>query len=427
MNRSRWVLAVGGIAGLLAMCLVVTPFARDQMLEVSRVWRERSEGADLADKLVSTDSFLDYSKTHPDQIAIASWDIGDEANGIYFNAERSQPASTASALLVLAAYAREADPSVPVTVEQWERFFLPGTDGGAHQAALLDARANGALRDDANASLFAGASASPSPEAQTRLDDVVRAMIRHADPAAADLLMEHMGRARLTERVLGLGFAADAVPMPRSGITLSLLQDAAAPELLARFHSRERAAYVAATWQRFDKLREDAEFRTRTQELLSRRGITFSLRETAELSAAFLPRAAAGDYARLMQQVVSGELQGAQYMRTQLEQPSAASEDDELDSFGGLRGSQPGMYASVTYGRARGQNRTRVLAIMLHKLPIGVWLHLSSGYLLRRFEDELLANNAFFDKARSQLNVRVSADIDNSAQTAVDMHNGLSH
>src|SRR6185312_2583932 len=161
-----------------------------------------------------------------------------------------------------------------------------------------------------------------------------------------------------------------------------------------------------------------AEFRSRTQELLARRGIAFSLRETADLSAAFLPRAAAAGYARLMQQVVSGDLQGAAYMRTQLEQPSAASVEEELDSFGGLRGSQPGMYASVTYGRERGTHRTRVLAVMLHKLPLGVWLHLSSGYLLRRFEDELLANDQFFDKARSRLTARATAGIDHDARTA---------
>lgn len=423
MKRSRWVLAVGFVAGLLAACLVVTPFVRDQMLLLTRVVRERNEGADLANKLISTDSLLDYSATHPDQVAIASWDLGDEPNGIFFHAERAQPAAGASALLVLAAYARDADPEAPVTVGQWERYVLPGTDGGAHQAALLELRARGVLRDG-GASLFAGASAAePAASAQTRLDDVVRAMIRHADPAAADLLIEQLGRARLTERVLGLGFAADAVPLPWSGMTLSLLEGGAAPELLARFRAQQRGAYVDATWQRFQSLREDAELRARSVERLERRGIDYSLRETAELAAAFVPRAAAAEYARLLQQVLRGELAGAEYMRTQLQQPLAAGVDEELDSFGALRGSQPGMYASVMYGRARGTNHTRVLALMLRKLPMGVWLHLSSGYLLRKFEGELLGDDAFFRKARARLTPLPGEDLDNGAQTAVDLHN----
>jgi D-alanyl-D-alanine carboxypeptidase len=400
MKRSRWVLAAGGIAGLLAVYLVVTPFVRDQMLQLTRTLRERSEGEALAHSLVSTDSFIDYSATHPEQVAIACWEIDDEGNGLLFNAARSQPVSHASALLVLAAYAAGgADPEAQVSLAHWERYWLPGTDGGAHLAALLEARASGALQGDAGSFSLAGAGPAPQlqPSGSVRFSDVVRAMVRHADPSAMDVLIAHMGRERLAERVIGLGFAPDAVPLPASAVQLSLRTGAAAPELLARFRALQDGAYADAVWAQFRQLSADTALRDRSP--------SFSLRETADLSAALAPRGSAGEYARLIEQIVSGELSGAAYMRGQLEQqPSAAR--DELESFGSLRASEPGIYASVSYGRARGAQKTRVLVVMLQKLPMAVWLQLSSGHLLRRFEAGLLSDDALLARAKASLDAR---------------------
>jgi D-alanyl-D-alanine carboxypeptidase len=403
MKRSRWVLAAGGIAGLLAVYLVVTPFVRDHMLQFTRAFRERSEGEALAHSLVSTDSFLDYSAMHPDQVAIASWEIGDEGNGLLFNAARSQPASHASALLVLAAYAAEAEPEATISLAHWERFWLPGSDGGAHLAALLDARASGVLQGDAGSFSFAGTGPAPKlqPSGSVRFGDIVHALVRHADPSAMDVLIEHLGRARLAERVIGLGFAPDAIPLPASAVQLSLQTGASAPELLARFRALKAGAYADRVWEQFRQLSADSSVRVRSVE---GQGTGFSLRETAELSAALAPRGSAGAYAGLIERIASGELRGAEYMRGKLEQPlSAAAAHEDLEGLGSLRASEPGIYASVSYGHARGAKRTRVLAVMLQNLPMAVWLHLSSGNLLRRFEAELLGNESFIWKAKSKL------------------------
>jgi hypothetical protein len=412
MKRSRWVLAAGGIAGLLAVYLVVTPFVRDQVLQLTLAARERSQGEALAHSLVSSDSFLEYGATHPEQVAVACWELGDEANGIFFNAARLQPASQASALLVLSAFAREAELERPVSLERWERYGLPEADSGAHIAAVLDARARAAALQQQQQ----GAGASSAAHPQLRLGDLVRAMIRHADPSAMDALLDHLGRTRLTEHVLSLGFPLEAVPLPASAVQLSLLHGVAAPELLARFRALPRGAYADAIWAQFLQLGADSELRARSLERLKQHGTGFSLRESAELSAALAPRGSATRYARLMEQIASGELSGADYMRVQLEQPPlAAGPRAELEQLGGVRASEPGVYASVSYGRARG---TRVLALMLRNLPMAVWLHLSSGNLLRRFEAELLGDEIFFEKAKARL--APNMQVDDGAEAAAD-------
>ena len=405
MKRSRWVLAAGGIAGLLAVYLVVTPFVRDYVLQFTGAVRERSEGEALAYRLVSTDSLLEYSMTHPDQVALACWEIGDEANGIFFNAGRSQPAAQLSALLVLAAYAPDAEQhelgGATVSLAHWERYWLPGTDGGAHLAALFEVRASGALHEVTSHDRIAGSAETASGSVHFR--EIARAMIRHADPSAMDVLIDHLGRGRLTERVLGLGFPLEAVPLPSSAVQRSLLTGDAAPELLARYRALQRTGYADEVWRQFALLR------ARNVERIERQGTGFSLRETAALSAALAPRGTAEQYGRLLQRIVTGELPGADYMRAQLDLPlTAAGSHSELAQFGTVRASEPGLYASVSHARARGARAQRVLALMFRKLPMGVWLHLSSGNLLRRFEGQLLGDEAFFAKARAQLNPRRS-------------------
>jgi hypothetical protein len=407
MKQRRWVLATGFVAGLLACCLIVSPFVRDQMLLLTRAAHERSEGAKLARHLVSTDALLQYCVEHPEQVALASWEIGDETHGIAFNAERSQPVAHTSALLVLAAFAAEGDAAVAgrttVPLAHWERYWLPGTDGGAHLAAVLEARARGALPP---AHILDAA--SPASSAGATLDTIVRAMLRHADPAAMDVLLERVGRERLAARVLGLGFGSDALPLPASGVQLALLAGASAPELLARYRALPHSAYSDAIWSGFEQLRADDALRARSIERLEQRG----LREAAELSDALSPRGSAGAYAQLMQHIAQGELEGATYMRTQLDLPlPAAGNGSDLAQLSSLRSSQPGMYSAVAIGRAATSERPRVLALLLRKLPIAVWLHLSSGSLLQRFEAQLLSDEAFFEKAKAVLKPQDSVSV----------------
>ena len=41
--------------------------------------------------------------------------------------------------------------------------------------------------------------------------------------------------------------------------------------------------------------------------------------------------------------------------------------------------------------------------VMLRDLPMGVWLHLSSGNLLRSFEAQLLSDDAFVTRVKARL------------------------
>lgn len=112
-------------------------------------------------------------------------------------ADTARPVASAVKVVHLAAYARAVaagriDPTAPVPVREWERWYLPYTDGGAHPAALelLDATA----------------------ESTVTWDQLVQAMIVSSDNAAPDLLRAELGDAALADAAAAAGWSPLDVP-----------------------------------------------------------------------------------------------------------------------------------------------------------------------------------------------------------------------
>ncbi|MEU6700915.1 serine hydrolase [Pseudonocardia sp. NPDC046786] len=111
-------------------------------------------------------------------------------------ADELSPLASASTVVHLAAYARAVaagfPADAPVPVAEWARWYVPGTDGGAHQRALVTL----------------GATA----ESTVTWTDVADAMLLHGDVAAADLLRETFGDDPLTEAVAAAGLPGPDLP-----------------------------------------------------------------------------------------------------------------------------------------------------------------------------------------------------------------------
>jgi len=402
---------------LLLVSIALALSQRDSLLQFTHRWRERADGQELAAQLVGPDDVFRYILAHPEQASIASWELGREQDGLFLNAERSQPVAAASDLVVLARYARalargEASEQERVSLADWERHWLPGVDGGAHAAALYEARTSGRIAESTQPTSPAPRAARPSETklegAQAgvvRLRDVARAMIRHDDHAASDLLIERYGRTQLQREAEALGLStAEAGLTPFSGLWLSWLGQGRAvsgAELLARYRALGPVGYAQLTWSLAGQLAGDGVFRARRQATLEKEGNTLSLLEQAQLVDAFSPRGTARGYAGLMQRVVTAELPGSESMREQLEWPleSPATRSD-FEVLATKRGTLPGMSATVCYARSKGGARVKVLALFLQKLPLAVWLQLSESVLQQRLVQTLLRDDETFARAK---------------------------
>jgi len=140
------------------------------------------ETAPAAD-VTTAEGWIGYLAEHPDTVALA---LDDGAGGtLGHRADEQHPLASAVKVVHLAAYARavadgDLDPAEPVPLADWERWYLPGTDGDAHPRALER--------------LGVSDPASPArPGVTVRLDDMVSAMIRESDNAVPDYLRDRLG------------------------------------------------------------------------------------------------------------------------------------------------------------------------------------------------------------------------------------------
>ena len=390
MKRVLRALTFGGCV-LLLVSTGAALLQRERVLQLADGWQERSDGREIADKLLSSRDLLDYIAEHPEQVSLASWTVGAESDGIFLNADEKRPLAGTQQLLVLAEYAARLevghwDADEPLSIEHWERYWLRGTDGGAHDAALQQARADG--RVDAGG---------------VKLRDLAGAMIRSGDNAASDLLLDRITPPMAATLPLRFGLPLEDAPLPLAGLFLTWQSPGQpAAELLARYRALGPQQYQAEAWRLMGRLRDDAQFRSEQQDP----GYRLSLREQEQLAGALGARGSARAYARLMQRVVMDELPGSKHMQEQLEWPmTRASTRADFDALGSKRGSAPGILSSAHYGRARFSEAgaPRVLVVLMQGLPPAVWLHLSRTFVQQRFELDLLEDDAFFEQARARL------------------------
>ncbi|WP_370291555.1 serine hydrolase [Nocardioides sp.] len=128
------------------------------------------------------DELLEWARTHPRQSAIVVLRAGDRTPVISLGAHRRMPlASTRKVLILLAASEQVTTGRLRLTdrVPQaaLDRWYLPGTDGGAHPAALA------AYGDD------------------WTVETALRAMIVQSDNAAADWVLDRVGGPRVVDRL----------------------------------------------------------------------------------------------------------------------------------------------------------------------------------------------------------------------------------
>lgn len=393
-SRAGKVLAItimAVIVGTLATQLrAITSFVRN--------WGDFSDGSVEAKQLRNVPDVLDYIVLHKDDVSLVAFEVGNESNGIYLNPDTMRPLASTVELQVLLGYSSllargELTADAPVSLAEWERYWLPRTDGGAHEYSVRALEAKGAL-------------VKTSADRSARLEDLALMMARYNDDAAADYLMHRLGRARVDALPVQLGMADEEPAWPLSGQILSWqnteLSEPAA-QLVQRYSGLGRRDYAGLAWQLSAAL-ASPQRAAAERERLEDDGLTLRLGEQAALTRVTSPRGRAGAYAGLMARIANSEVEGAELARNALAWPLQKPElKEQFDSVGTKPGSLPGLLTSAYYARPKGKDKVRVLALFLDKLPTAVWLQLMQKFLHQRFELQLLSDDAFFEQVKKRL------------------------
>ena len=306
---------------------------------------------------------------------------------ILLNPDVSRPLASTIKILVLAGYAQAVDqdrwsPDERVPLADVEAFFLPDTDGGAHDRAVEIYRERGWL--DASGSVA--------------LRQVVWAMMTVSDNAATDYLLDRLGRERAELLAARFDAADSDAPLPISGVYLA-------------WAGADQGSLSDSAWELAGRLRDDPEFRAVWQDspVMNQVG----LRKQARLSATRSPTGTARDYAGLMERVQRGDLISGTVsaaMREYLEWPMANRPiAREFAAYGTKGGSLPGVLTEATYAVPRNHASGAVAALFLNELPLAVWLTLQDSYLHQDFLRRLLADAEFFETVRQRLDAPAAA------------------
>ncbi|APU16308.1 MULTISPECIES: serine hydrolase [Actinoalloteichus] len=128
--------------------------------------------------------------------------VFDDGRGTTWStgADEPKPFASTRKILHLAAYSLavadgEIDPASTVTLGEWEAYYLEGTDGGAHPAALEELGIDPADKDQ-----------------EVPIDDVVHSMIKFSDNTGTDLLRDRIGDQRMLDAAARIGWEPTELP-----------------------------------------------------------------------------------------------------------------------------------------------------------------------------------------------------------------------
>jgi hypothetical protein len=352
-----------------------------------------------------------YLGRHAADVALVAYSVEPDGSAhpadpsIDHNGDVPMPLASTIKILLLAGYAREVvagrlDPERQVALGDWERFYLPATDGGAHPAALA---ALGVAADD-----FGFAS---DPDATVPLRAMVWAMIAQSDNAAADWLLEALGEEGWATTVREGGLQAQNAQLPILGQFLAWANHdrPALSQSQIDAYAQSPREYSVETWRLVGAF-HDPEWRMAELHWRLAGHDPSTLWSEARIADALAPRGTARDYARVMAGVVSGTFispEVSSVMRDVLAWPMAEPAFQEVfETFGTKGGTLSRVLTGATFAVSEVGDftgRPRVCVLFLRRMPMLSWLSMSVTAPQQVLELGVLGNRAFTEKVRATL------------------------
>ncbi|MCB0011711.1 MAG: serine hydrolase [Anaerolineales bacterium] len=362
-------------------------------------------------------AFADYLVTHPEASAIVAYTVDAAGNAveddsaIFHNADSPFVIASTVKLAVLAAYAEGVttgrfNSAEEIPVAEWEQYYLPGTDGGAHAQGL---KSVGLETDELG---FAVDQTATVP-----LDEIARMMIHYSGNAATDYLLARIGPAEMARIITETGLEQQTPIHLILGPALAIFNHERPPadsDYLQAIITEVNQGNTAQLDSLVDHYLHDAAWRTAQIAFMTTENSAVTLPEEQVwayqvLASELFPRGTARDYAGFMARVSQGKLlseAASAIMQSHLE---TVPSDFPLrllyfDPVGAKDGVTAGVLALASYavpkrGDAAGQ--MRVVVILTNELPLEVWsqqLQVEGHYLL---QTDLARASGTFDELKT--------------------------
>jgi hypothetical protein len=305
------------------------------------------------------DAVLAYLATHRDRISLVVLDA-DGSPLLAHRADEPRVLASTMKVVALSALARALrDDAIPATVstDDWESWYVPDTDGGAHPTAY----------DRLGIPHHHGYATEPR---SVGWDVVASAMIQESDNAATDLVLHTLG--------------------PRVDAETTTLGEPPIRLLMPTF--LELHGVQGVDWS-------DPEAR---RSAIARRAAAPGLRAQRRVFGERLPRGTALGYANLMRQVAQGtwiDEDTSAFMADVLDWPMEYPDNQQrYETFGAKGGSVAGVLTDTMYLIPReGPNQGEVLAgsLFMNDMSGSAWLAMMGSFAQQGFLVRVMTDDAF--------------------------------
>jgi D-alanyl-D-alanine carboxypeptidase len=241
---------------------------------------------------------LDFAEKQPEDIAIIGLKINADntvSTTLSWNAQQPMPLASSRKIVVLAAYAQAIsakilEPNAPVKLSEWEAYYLPGLDGGAHMGSLnalkIPADMHGRAKDQ---------------NATVPLDTLARFMIETSDNAATDLILTRLGPDAIPQTIRALELTGQEDFGPLCGVGNAWFD----PSINGQYQNLPLQTRVADSWKRAEEIRTNPALRD--PKTIQKASIVLGLSKQKELANTTDTHGTVQDYANLMVRVMTGK------------------------------------------------------------------------------------------------------------------------
>ncbi|MCA9981030.1 MAG: serine hydrolase [Anaerolineales bacterium] len=361
-------------------------------------------------ELNTSEQMAAYVLAEPEATALVAYTADEQGNvladdtAVFRNADRPMPLASTAKIVILTAVAQAVADGHrtwqdPIPLADWDRYYLPGTDGGAHPSAL----ANLEIATDAQGFALDG-------QQTVTLDDLTWAMIRYSDNAATDYLLATLPPNAI-ERVFETANLGSHDPLP-SFLGLFLLWNnhetpTLSDERVAELVALEPSARAAQAQILADRYTQDEAWRTAEQTWRANRQPNRISHEMT-LATQTMPRASARDYAHLLALIATDNYASPAIsadVRRFLEWPMVEfpSNIDRFAALGTKGGTLAGVLTEATYyvpqaGDFAGE--TRIVVLFQADPPFAAWLTQLETFAQQTFMADIATDAAWADQLK---------------------------
>ncbi len=355
------------------------------------------EGLEFVEQTYSLLGLTQFMENHPQYVSVVSFEIDNPESGIFFQADTMRTLGYMANFFILVEYARQVDsgklnPAELHTLEDIEKFLLPGIRETSHENAIRNMRRQGGIERN-----------------NIALKDVIGLVIYNNSMPAADYLFHLLGPKNVNNTIKEL--AGDNAEPFQAYISLQRHLIKSSGDIKSHFENikqANRTTFIDENLAWFERFRTDEVFAQQWRETAKNTNINLRFAEERKMYRSWpkaTPRALAGIMEKLATNTLINE-EVSSIVRSYMDWPMAdRTTRRNLREYGALYDNRISHLSGIDFGRSVYTDQTFAQVVVFENLPVGFWLHMSSNFMNQDYQKRLIFDPELFRISAEKFNM----------------------